>query len=175
MDHAPGEPVFDAVLYPHRSLSPRGVRYLLFALAGMLTLVGLFFAAQGASPVLPFFGCEVLLFWWAFRANARDGRRFEHLRLTSDALTVAQVRPAGGMRRGRAAAERRREHRFAPPHWLAVELEPRPGGDNELRLASHGHSLTIGGFLTSEDRDALAGALRDALARLRGTHRQKDR
>tara|TARA_R110002110_G_scaffold415612_6_gene652032 strand:- start:53884 stop:54363 length:480 start_codon:yes stop_codon:yes gene_type:complete len=159
MAHAQSEPIFDAVLTPHRSLSPQGVRYLLFGMAGMLTLVGAFFTAQGAWPVLPFFSCEILLFWWAFRANARDGRRFEHLRLTPDAMTVARVRPSG----------QTQEHKFAPPHWLAVELTPRPGGDNELRLASHGRSLKVGGFLTPEERDDLATALRDALKKLRGT------
>ena len=157
MAHAQSEPIFDAVLYPHRSLSPQGVRYLLFGMAGMLTLVGTFFAVQGAWLVLPFFGCEILLFWWAFRTNARDGRRFEHLRLTPDAMTVARVRPSG----------QTQEHKFAPPHWLAVELTPRPGGDNELRLASHGRSLKVGGFLTPEERDDLATALRDALKKLR--------
>ncbi len=164
MDHAQPEPIFDAVLYPHRSLSPQGVRYLLFAIAGMLTLVGLFFAAQGAWLVLPFFGCEIVLFWWAFRTNARDGRRFEHLRLTPDALTVARVRPSNARGKSR---ERRKEHRFAPPHWLSVELTPRPGGDNELWLASHGRALQVGGFLTPEERDDLATALRAALRNMR--------
>lgn len=157
MDHAPADPIFDAILYPHRSLSPHGVRILLFALAGALSLVGLFFAVAGAWPVLPFFGCEILLFWWAFRANARDGRRFERLQLTEDAMTVARVRPSGD----------RSEHRFAPPHWLAVELSPRPGGDNELRLASHGQTVKVGGFLTPEERGDLADALRAALRKLR--------
>ncbi|MGB0570990.1 MAG: DUF2244 domain-containing protein [Alphaproteobacteria bacterium] len=157
MAHTHTEPIFDAVLYPHRSLSPKGVRYLLFGLAGMLSLVGLFFAAQGAWPVLPFFGCEILLFWWAFRANARDGRRSERLYLTPEAMTVARVRPSG----------QSHEHRFAPPHWLAVELKSQPGGDNELRLASRGRSLKVGGFLTPEERGDLAQALRDALRQLR--------
>lgn len=157
MNHAQSEPIFDAVLYPHRSLSPQGVRYVLFGLAGMLSLVGLFFAAQGAWPVLPFFGCEIMLFWWAFRTNARDGRRFEHLRLTPETMTVARVRPSG----------QAHEHKFAPPHWLSVELSPTPGGDNELWLASHGRSLKVGVFLTPEERGDLANALRDALRKLR--------
>ncbi len=158
MDDTRSEPIFDAVLYPHRSLSPRGVRYLLAAIAGALALVGLYFALLGAWPVLPFFGCEILLFWWAFRANARDGRRSERLRLTPEAMTVARIQPSG----------QSHEHRFAPPHWLAVELTPRAGGDNELRLTSHGRSLKVGGFLTPEERDGLAAALREALQRLRG-------
>lgn len=170
MDHAQSEPIFDAVLYPHRSLSPQGVRYVLFGLAAMLSLVGLFFAAQGAWPVLPFFGCEIMLFWWAFRSNARDGQRFEHLRLTPDALTIARVRPSPRSGRSGQAGksrEHRQEHRFAPPHWLSVELTPRPGGDNELWLASHGRALKVGGFLTPEERDDLATALRAALKNLR--------
>ena len=155
------KPLFDVVLYPHRSLGAREVRYLLCAIAGLFALVGLFFTARGAWPVLPFFGCEIFLFWWAFRANSRDGRRFEHLRLTPDALTVARGRP------GSTTQEHRQEVRFAPPHWLAVELAPRPGGDNELWLASHGRALKVGEFLTPDERNDLASALRDALRRLR--------
>jgi uncharacterized membrane protein len=165
MDHTPSEPIFDAVLYPHRSLSPQGVRYVLFGLAGMLSLVGLFFAAQGAWPVLPFLGCEIVLFWWAFRSNARDGQHLEHLRLTPNALTIARVRPS--TLQTRKSRKHRQEHRFAPPHWLSVQLTPRPGGDNELWLASHGRALKVGGFLTPEERDNLATALRAALKNLR--------
>jgi uncharacterized membrane protein len=157
MDAHSSEPVFDAVLYPHRSLGPRGVKLLLAGLAGAIALVALVFAAAGAWPVLPFFGCEIVLLWWALRANARDARAFERLHLTHDALTVARVLPSG----------RTRTERFAPPHWLSVDLTPRPGGDNELWLASHGRRLRIAGFLTPAERRELAAALRDALRRLR--------
>jgi uncharacterized membrane protein len=115
--------------------------------------------------VLPFFDCEIVLFWWAFRSNARDGQHLEHLRLTPDALTVARVRPS--TLQTRKSREHRQEHRFAPPHWLSVELTPRPGGDNELWLASHGRALKVGRFLTPEERDDLATALRAALKNLR--------
>ena len=37
------KPLFDVVLYPHRSLGAREVRYLLCAIAGLFALVGLFF------------------------------------------------------------------------------------------------------------------------------------
>lgn len=157
MDARTAEPLFDAVIYPHRSLGPRAARWLLMALAAALTAVGLFFAAAGAWPVLPFFGCEILLFWWAFRTNARDARAFERLRLTHEELTVDKVRPSG----------RTLTDRFAPPHWLSVNLTARADGENELWLASHGRSLRIGGFLTPEERGNLADALRGALRRLR--------
>lgn len=156
MDQAEREPLFDAVLYPHRSLSPRGVRKVILGLAGALGLVAIYFTALGAWPVLPFFGCEIVLIWWAFKANARDGHACERVRLTRDALTVARVRPSG----------HEQHHRIAPPHWLRVDLAARPGGDNELRLASHGRSLKVGDFLTPEERGELADELRLAVARL---------
>lgn len=158
MEERPDEPVFDAVLYPHRSLSPRGFACLMGALGGAAALVAVYFTAAGAWPVLPFFGGEIALIWWAFRVNNRDARTLETVKLTSDALTVAHVRPSG----------HRSEHRFAPPHWLSVELAPRPGGDNELRLASHGRSLVIGRFLSPDERADFAEALRGALRTLRG-------
>ena len=153
MSHTETEPLFDAVLYPHRSLSPRGVRNVILGIAGALALVALYFTALGAWPVLPFFGCEILLIWWAFRTNVRDGRAFERVRLTREELTIARVGPSG----------REQHHRIAPPHWLSVDLTSRPGGDNELRIASHGKSLKVGVFLTPEERNELAIALRDAL------------
>jgi len=48
-------------------------------------------------------------------------------------------------------------------------LTARPGGANELRLASHGRSLKVGGFLTPEERGELAEELRVAVQRLRRT------
>jgi uncharacterized membrane protein len=158
MDEMRQGPMFDAVLYPHRSLSPRGFALLMAAVAGAAALVGLWFASRGAWPVLPFFGCEILLIWLAFRLNNRDARSFETVRLTARALTVEQVKPSG----------RRLATEFAPPHWLRVELDSRPGGTSELRLASHGRSLVIGRFLTADERRELAGELRAALRRLAG-------
>ncbi len=157
MDRNEPEPIFDAVLYPHRSLSPRGVRLVIAGIGGALALVALYFTALGAWPVLPFFGCEILLILWAFRTNARDARMFERLRLTPDELTVARVRPSGQEQR----------HRFAPPHWLSVDLASSSDGGNELWLASHGRSLQVGRFLTPDERTDLADALRVALRGLR--------
>jgi uncharacterized membrane protein len=151
-------PLFDAVLYPHRSLSPRGYALLMASCGGAAMLVGLWFATHGAWPVLPFFGCEIGLIWWAFRANNRDARMFETVRLTPEELTVEQVRPSGN----------RLAHRFAPPHWLRVELAARPDGSNSLFIASHGRALELGRFLSPDERREFAGELRVALGRLVG-------
>jgi uncharacterized membrane protein len=150
------EPLFDAVLRPHRSLSPRGFRLLMTFFVAVFLTVGLLFASLGAWPVLPFCGLEVLLLWGAFRLNFRSGRRYEALRLTRERLEVAQVAPSGEAAR----------HDFSPPHWLSVVLEETGGGGNRLTLRSHGRSLSIGEFLTPEEREDLARELRGALARL---------
>ena len=152
----PPATLFDAVLYPHRSLSPRGFAALMAGIIVAMAAVAIFFTLLGAWPVLPFFGAEIVLIFAAFRMNNRDARAFEAVRLTTDALTVDQVRASG----------RHHRHAFRPPHWLRVELTPRPGGDNELTLASHGRSLVIGRFLSADERQAFAGDLRRALKRL---------
>ena len=151
------EALFDAVLRPHRSLSPLGFRLLMASFACAFLALGLYFTLLGAWPILPFCGLEILLLWGAFKLNYRAGRRYESVRLTPERLEVAQVQPSG-------AAER---HAFAPPHWLAVVLEETTGGGNRLTLRSHGRSLSIGEFLSPDERVELAQALRGALARLR--------
>ena len=151
-------PLFDVVLYPHRSLSPRGFALLMASLISTMALVGLYFAVLGAWPVLPFFGAEVILIFFAFRLNARDARTFETLRLTQDALTVEQVRPSG----------RRHKHSFQPPHWLRIDLAKKPGGATDLILSSHGDSIVVGRFLSVDERREIARELRAALKRLVG-------
>src|SRR3546814_19850795 len=98
MDRTASEPVFDAVLYPHRSLSPRGFALMMGALGGAAGTVAIYFAAAGAWPGIPFFcGCPALI-WWASRAHGRDARPFANLQLTTEALTVVHATthcPAG--------------------------------------------------------------------------------
>lgn len=149
-------PLLDIVLYPHRSLSPRGFAILMAGIIGAMMLVATYFTVLGAWLVLPFFGIEIGLIYFAFRLNSRDARNFETVRLTEDSLTVEQVRPSG----------RRRQHRFQPPHWLRVNLAQMPDGNNKLILASHGKSLVIGHFLSADERREVANNLHTALKRL---------
>ena len=147
---------FDALLTPHRSLNRRGTVILFGSIVAAAAMIGGFFVAQGVWPVLPFFGCEVLLLALAFRANNRDARAYETVKLTPQALTVCQVKASG----------RALETRFQPPQWLKVVLTLRPDGGNRLELCSHGRRLVIGHFLASHERADFADALRRALARL---------
>jgi uncharacterized membrane protein len=151
-----GGVLFDAILTPHRSLSPRGFLVLMGTLSLISFAGGLFFFLVGAWPVVGFLGLDVLLVYIAFRINYRRARMYETLHLTREALTVRRVDHRGG----------ETHWRFAPT-WLQVLLDDPPARGSRLTLRSHGRSLAIGGFLTPEERRGLADALRAALAEAR--------
>lgn len=144
--------LFDAVLTPSRSMPVRTARLVLVLVFAVSFAVGLLFLSYGLWPVAGYFGLDALLLWWAFRASYRSGRLVEHLRLTANALTVARIHPNG-----------RALHWTLQPAWLRVELDDPPHHGSQLTLASHGRSITVGRFLTPDERLELARALRAAL------------
>jgi uncharacterized membrane protein len=152
----PAAVLFDAVLYPHRSLPPKGFAILMGALCAISFAAGMVFVLHGAWPVLGFFGLDVLAVYVAFRLSYRSGRMFEAVTLTEGALTVRRVDWRG------------REQRWSfQPYWLRVE-ERRPAGrSGHLMLTSHGRILEFARFLTPDERTAFARELGAALAALR--------
>lgn len=147
---------FDAMLTPHRSLSPRGFLIVMALLSAISFVAGMSFVLKGAWPVLGFFGLDVLLVYLAFRANYRAARRCEFVTLTARLLTVRRIDPLG------------REQRVGfEPHWLRVEIDEAAEHAGPLILASHGRRLEIGAFLSPPERVDLARALRRALAERR--------
>jgi len=149
---------FDAVLVPHRSLSPAGF-WLLMALVSAVSFAsGMYFALHGAWPVFGYFGLDVLLLYLAFRASYRAARRYETVKLTAEALVVERVGPRG----------QRARWNFQP-YWLRIEMDEPPEHGSQLRLISHGRSLALGAFLSPGERAELAAALREALRRQRAS------
>ena len=153
---APEAVFFEQVLWPHRSLPPRGFRLLMLALGALSLIAGICFVAAGAWPVCGFFGLDVALLYLAFRLSYRSARQRETLRLAEDQFTVERVDIYG----------ERRLWRFQP-FWLKVVLEERRDESNRLVLASHGKSVVIGDFLAPPVRRDLAATLRDVLSRWR--------
>jgi uncharacterized membrane protein len=151
----PGAPKvwFDAVLHPHRSLSPFGFLVLMGALSAVSFATGIAFLMAGAWPVFGFFGLDVLLVYLAFRVNYRSGRIYEMLRLTRDELSVRRVFPSGTSKSWSFQS-----------YWLRVEMDDPPRPDSVLALSSHGNSLAIGAFLTPDEKLEVARALGAALA-----------
>lgn len=143
---------FDTTLHPHRSLGRVGFCVLM----GVVTLLNLViagvFLANGAWPVVPFCGLDVLLLWLAFRVNYRDARQYERIRLTQADLTVQRVHWK--------APERRWTFQ---PYWLRISHDEGADRDRQVVLSSHGQSVGVGSFLSPEERSAFARALDDAL------------
>jgi uncharacterized membrane protein len=155
-DPAPEPVLFDALLTPHRSLSPRGFA-LLMAIAGLVGFgFGAAFLVMGAWPIFGFCGAEWLLFYVCFRLNYRAARMRERVRLTPVLLTVERRDPRGKV-----------QSWSFQPYWLRVEMDDPPEHGSQLSLASHGKRLTIGSFLSPPERQDLAEALREALVRAR--------
>jgi len=152
----PATPPFNAVLRPHRSLSPAGFAALMVVIAGVSFCAGLAFYLSGAWPVVGFLGLDVLAIYWAFRASYRSGRQFETLELTDGALNVSRVSAAGKVQRWQFQT-----------YWLRVEMDDPPRHASQLTLSSHGRRLVIGRFLPPAERLEVAIALRQALKRLR--------
>ncbi|WP_246810279.1 DUF2244 domain-containing protein [Methyloligella sp. GL2] len=114
---------------------------------------GLMFYMMGAWPIMGFFGLDVALIYFAFKASYKAGRLFEQVELTDDALTVTRIAPSG----------RRTAWQFNP-YWVRIHVEPRVGRCSELSFISHGQRVVVGEFLTDDEREDFAGALRRALA-----------
>lgn len=155
-NQANDKPLFEATLYPHRSLSKRGFWILLGAVAAVSFTLGLVFAAAGAWPIFGFFGLDVALFYWAFRMNYRAGRMFEHIQLFENEIRVRRVHPNG-----------RVQSWAMQPNWLQITAilssEELKAPTPEIRLRSHGKSIGIGRFLTDDERSDLAETLKRAL------------
>ena len=152
----PEAPLFEALLTPHRSLGPRGFLVVMLLLSTISFTAGLVFFLAGAWPIVGFLGLDVLLVWIAFRLNYRHARQYERLVLTRDSLQVERVTHHGWRRVW-----------SLPPAWLRVEIDQPPEPDSPLTLASHGRRLSIGSFLSADERLELAEALRTALRRAR--------
>src|SRR5689334_23903818 len=83
--------IFSALLTPHRSLNRTGFLAVMLFLSAVSFATGLAFLMKGAWPVLGFFGLDVLVVWWAFKANFRTARAREEISVTTSELRVRRV------------------------------------------------------------------------------------
>ncbi len=148
-------PIFDIELKPYRSLGPRGFAILIGVVALGNLGAGLAFWLLGAWPVFVFCGLDVLLVYLAFKFSYRQQRAREFIRLDDSALEIRRVDI-----RGQETVWR------LQPYWLRIECEAGDDSAN-LRIWSHGRALTLGAFLSPDERRHLAEGLREALWRWR--------
>jgi uncharacterized membrane protein len=151
-------PIYEALLYPHRSLSRQGFLILTFGTLAVVGAYGALFLALGAWPIFGFLGAEWLLFWWLLRRHLTGERRAERIRLYPDRLVLQQIDAKGQV------AERTFE-----PYWLQVILQERGFENPALLLRSHGAAVEIATFLGAGERRQFAQELQAVLSRWRAT------
>ena len=148
------EPVFSAVIRPHRSLSPQGFRIVMVLLCVISVVASLPFVLMGFWPVAGFFGLDFLGLYIAFQISYRQGRSFELLELTPVRLMLRKVSHRGETR----------EWRFNPL-WTRLDRKVDDEfGLQTLALASRGQHVVIARDLSPPERVTLAEELSRALA-----------
>jgi uncharacterized membrane protein len=149
--------IFSAVLTPHRSLGPTGFLVFMLCIAGISFVTGMFFVMLGAWPIFGFFGLDVLLVYWAFRANYRTARAYEEVTVTATELTIRQVSHRGRVREW-----------TLNPIWVKLDrIVHEEFGIERLFLVSHGRRLPIAAFLGPAEKASFAHALTKALGEAR--------
>lgn len=156
LDVGEGAALFDAVLYPNRSLPNAGFVAVMTVVIGANFIFGTYFYAIGAWPVIGFCGLDVFAVWLAFKLSYRQGRLCERVRITREEMLVARVLPSGHETRWRLQ-----------PYWTRVSIERPVRHESQVRVTSKGGVLILGAFLSPEERGRFADALSGALGRAR--------
>ncbi|MEE1611804.1 DUF2244 domain-containing protein [Microvirga sp. CF3016] len=154
------QPVFSAVIRPHRSLSPQGFRIVIVLVCLVSLVASLPFVIMGFWPVAGFFGLDFLGLYIAFRISYRQGEAFELLELTPIRLLFRKVSPRGEMK----------DWQFNPL-WTRLDREiDAEYGMQHLLLTSRNEHVEIARDLSPPERETLAEALGRALADVKRGH-----
>jgi uncharacterized membrane protein len=137
-------------LTPRCSLTAKGARYFVAAVATPTFGVAGLFTLQGFWPVLPFAGLEIALLWWAVRASLRSGQVRETITISEEWVTISRRD-----RHGEGSS-------VFPRHWTRVTLHAPLAAlhPSRLVLESHGRACEVGKFLTEDERRSLAVRLK---------------
>lgn len=140
------------VIAPNCSMNGRETAVFLVGVGGVSIAVALVFAVQGFWPVLPFAGAEVALLVWATLHSQRRGRYREVVTVSDTEVTLE---------RGFARGE---DREVFSRSWVRARLESGRWSESRVVLAAHGRQVEVGACLTSDERKALYGRLRQILA-----------
>ena len=145
--------LFSARVTPHRSLSRTGFTVLMSFIGIVSFVAGVSFCLMGAWPVLGLFGLDVLVIYWAFRANFRSANATEDIVMTPSELRVRRVSHRGDVLEW-----------TLNPLWVQLEQTGDPEfGIERLYLVSRGRRFSIGIFLGPDEKASFAKALLAAL------------
>ena len=149
-------PILNIILYPHRSLSPKGFLMLMLCIIFVSFSIGAFFMLKGAWPVFGFFGLDVLLVYIAFKVNYHNAKRYEKIRLWKNSLIIKKKSDNG----------RSITWKFNP-YWVRLKMKKSQSRSSDLNLSSHGKTISIGSFLSNQEKEEVANTLSLHLKKLR--------
>jgi uncharacterized membrane protein len=154
----PSDPVlFSALLTPHRSLNRTGFVLVMAFLSVISFAAGIAFLIMGAWPVFGFFGLDVLAIYWAFRINYRRAKASEEISVTPTELRLRRI-----SHRGHVAEW------VLNPLWVQVDqIAHEEFGIERLYLVSRGRRMSIGSFLSPDEKASFSSALKAGLAAAR--------
>ena len=149
-------PILNIILYPHRSLSPKGFLILMLCIIFVSFSIGAFFMLKGAWPVFGFFGLDVLLVYIAFKVNYHNAKRYEKIRLWENSLIIKKKSDNG----------KSNTWKFNP-YWVRLEMKKSQSRSSDLNFSSHGKTISIGSFLSNQEKEEVANTLLLHLKKLR--------
>ncbi|MHA3976823.1 DUF2244 domain-containing protein [Halovulum sp. GXIMD14794] len=149
-------PLLELVLYPHRSMSLRGFRWvLIFTSVGLAIPLIPFLGTPVGWGLLPFLVGALVALYLAIGRNYRDARLHEILRLWPDLITVERHETDGRVLRWQAN-----------PYWVKLTLHQNARLESYLTLKGSGREIELGAFLSPEERVEIHDRLDSALRRL---------
>jgi uncharacterized membrane protein len=140
-------------LYPHRSLGPRGFRWMMAGLGFVCAFAALRFYVVNAWPVILFMVFDIGLIFLAFRISYARAAAFEEVSITDGKLIVRQVSHLGVAK----------VHEFNA-YWAKVLLEEINKVQSRLIVVAQGRQLEIGHFLAPFEREDIHADITRGLA-----------
>ncbi len=154
---SPDPVLFSALLTPHRSLNRTGFILVMAFLSVISFAAGIAFLIMGAWPVFGFFGLDALAIYWAFRINYRRARASEEILVTPAELRVRRISDRGHVAEW-----------VLNPLWVQVDqIAHQEFGIERLYLVSRGRRMSIGSFLSPDEKASFSSALKAGLAAAR--------
>lgn len=150
-------PVTQFVLRPNQSMEWHQVKWFFGVVATVSVSIAVSFAMIGFWPILPFAGLELFGLAFALYICALGNRRCQVITVSQDEVLIEK---------GQHEPE---EHWQLPTTWVRVSLDTVSSSwyPRRLRIWSHGKGVEIGEFLNEEERETLAGQLKQVLADVR--------
>lgn len=151
------DPVFQAVIRPHQSLTHDGFRVVMIGCGAVSLVTSIACVRAGFWPVAGFFGLDMIALYVALKTSFRRGRSFEEVMISPIQVTLARVTHRG----------ERREWRFNPLWTKLTRVEDDEYGLLTLTLVSRREHVVVARDASPPVRQRIADGLTHALAQVK--------